>query len=137
MWRHWDECKWWHDCIYPWCDFGCENTVVQAVSGDMAACVKCRESFCVFVLWSSCDNCRWSAKLTVSQYYIFICNIILIIINDLLVWDVLNYIHHLHIKTNGSFGFLTVLTCQISVMCVHRNTHHVTVTTNTGRNTSY
>lgn len=35
-----------------------EKSVVQAVSGEMAACVKCGDNFCVFVLWSSCDNCR-------------------------------------------------------------------------------
>jgi hypothetical protein len=42
---------------------------MQAVSGEVAMC---GDSFCVFVLWSSCGNCRWSIELRVAHYYIFI-----------------------------------------------------------------
>ena len=53
-----------------------------------------------------------------------------IIINNLLVWYVVNHTHHLHIKTNCSFGLFdcTDMSAFSDVMCVHRHTpcryHH-------------
>ena len=129
----WDEWKWWHDCICLWGDFGCENSVVQTVGGEMAACVTCGDSFCVFMLSSSCGNCMWSTEPTVSQYYIITCNIIIIIYIHIICLYLILLCFYLILFIMYSFSYVYVflmlcmfhsrycvsLCCSVYCLCVN------------------